>query len=285
MILFQADRFIGKGRSVGIFSGRGTLPQQLHCHDFIEIVYITSGHSIQQVDDVEYTVSRGDMIFINYAANHAFRSADGFSYINICFLPEVLSGAITRENALALLSMTAFDELREEKNGGTISFSDQEREEVEQILQAMLRENQRSDLFAAQVMENYLHILLTKMLRRSSEGLSPSSDLWQKLERHIADNLKDPLTLPSLAQKCFYNPSYFSRAFKQKMGCSLTAYIRSKRVEQAQQLLRSTDLSVDDIAVQVGYSDRSAFCHVFSKITGMTPSRYRTESKNHPHAT
>jgi len=280
MLRYEAKKYIKSGRTLGMFSLREDRPQQLHCHDFIELVYITSGSALQQVDGADYQVSRGDMLFINYGATHAFVPQDRFSYVNICFLPELLCESVTRDNALALLSLTAFDELRRERSGGMLSFSGQDREEVEFILQAMLREHQNDEPYADQILTHYLNILLTKMLRPSAQTLQKDDDLWQELERYISDNLQEPLTLELLARRCFYNPSYFSRTFKQKIGCSLSEFIREKRMAEAKRLLTETERSLDDIAALVGYSDRSAFCHVFARSVGMFPGEYR--SKNQP---
>lgn len=276
---FQSEDYIPQGKTIGIFALSQTRPEGAHGHDFIELVYITAGDSLQLVDGAEYQVRRGDLIFINYGATHAFVPKDGFRYINICFLPELLSEAITRENALALLSLTAFDELRQERNGGKLSFRDAEREEVEFILSAMLRHRQQNGLYADRILEHYLNILLTKMLQAASQALPESGDLWEELEQYIGDNLQEALSLEVLASRCFYNPSYFSRIFKQKMGCSFSEYIRDKRISEAKRLLRETDLSMEEIAVAVGYSDRSAFHHVFSRCVEMSPKEYRSKNQ------
>ena len=278
MKLFTSEKYIGTGKTVGIFTRTETRNQPFHHHDFIEIVYISSGRAIQQVNNASYEVTRGDVIFINYGSTHAFQALENFRYVNICFMPELLSNQIiSQDNALALLSLTAFDEMRKEKNGGKLSFCGKEREEVEFILDCMLRETSSVLPYCNRIQESYLSILLTKMLRKSSEVFPENQDIWSELVSYISNNLEESLTLPSLAQRCFYNPSYFSRVFKQKFGCSLTAFVRSKRIAQAQILLQETELSVDSVISKVGYNDRSAFYHIFAKETGMTPAEYRAQ--------
>ena len=49
MLRYEAKKYIKSGRTLGMFSLRVDRPQQLHCHDFIELVYITSGSALQQV--------------------------------------------------------------------------------------------------------------------------------------------------------------------------------------------------------------------------------------------
>lgn len=277
MRIFRAADYIPAG-TISIFQGAGShRREQTHSHDFIEVVYVLSGHAVQWVDGQEYPVCRGDVVFVNYGACHAFTPEADFQYINICFLPEVLCGGILRqENALALLSLTAFDELRQEKNGGKLSFAGQERTELEGLLKSMLKEYRQREPAWEQVLESFLRILFAKMLRKTlPEQEQLLQDTWQQLQAYIDTHLDRELTLSALAEKSFYNPSYFSRIFKQRFGVSLSRYLRERRIGAAMELLRTTSLSVEQIMERTGYRDRSAFYQAFSQIAGMTPAEYR----------
>lgn len=52
-------------------------------------------------------------------------------------------------------------------------------------------------------------------------------------------------------------------------------YVQTLRIEEAKQLLETTDQPLDDIAAEVGYGEPSAFRHLFRKLVGVTPSAYR----------
>lgn len=210
MRIYKSEDYIGKG-TIGIFREDQPLWQEAeHSHDFIEVVYILSGSATQWVDGEVFDVTRGDVVFINYGARHAFCPKEAFRYVNICFLPEVLSSRIINgENALALLSLTAFEELRRDKNGGRLTFRAEEREEVEFILNCMLREYSQNLPSTIQVMESYLSILFAKMLRKTrlDEDDVRVRDVWQALQAYIDENLEQKLTLAALARQSFYNPS------------------------------------------------------------------------------
>ena len=102
-----------------------------------------------------------------------------------------------------------------------------------------------------------------------------SSDLWDKLLKYIDDNLSSELSLPYLAKKCFYNPSYFSRAFKERCGVSLTKYITVRRVERAIVLLENGGMSSEKIAEAVGFASKSALYRAFLREKGVSLSDYR----------
>ncbi len=282
MKIYKSEHYIKSGKTISIKKSSQKIVEALHSHDFIEIVYVLAGKAVQRVDEANYEVERGDIIFINYGSLHAFEPCGTFEYVNICFMPEVISSAIiTQENALALLSLTAFDEMRKDKNGGKLSFFAEDRKEIEFIISKMLDEYILNLPEADRVIENYLGILLTKMLRKTlmSDAGVHIKDVWDELTEYIDENLHEELTLSSLAKKSFYNPSYFSRIFKQRFGVSFSDYIRQKRIEHAMELLRDTDLPIEDILALAGYSDRSAFYHAFSKIAGATPTEYRNKVK------
>lgn len=282
MQIFTNEKYIKDGKNVGIFRQTTQLVSVEHQHEFIEIIYILSGKAFQSVDGKEYRVKKGDIIFINYGGIHKFIPDDTFTFYNICFSPEIISDTIINaDNAFLLLSLTAFDTMRGEQNGGIISFSGKECLEIEHILAAMLEEYQNDPPFSNKILESYINILITKMLRKTQLGIDQqdTQNIWQELLEYIDRNLDADLTLPALAKKCFYNPSYFSRIFKQKFHITPTEYVSRKRIEQAVSLLSNSNLSVDEIGFKVGFSDRSTFYAAFSKITGSTPSQYRNFSE------
>ena len=273
--------YIESGSSVHVFSSsRKNRCEPEHTHDFIEIIYIASGKCVQCINGVDYDVKHGDMLFINYGSTHSFRCDEGFSYVNICFSPETMGEKlVTPDNAFSMLCLTAFDEMRQDAGGGMISFFGNERKEIEGILNAMKRERTEKQPSWGRVLENYLNILVTKMLRKTQGVLEDQSTdtVWEELSEYIDRNLGGELTLSSLAGKCFYNPSYFSRMFKEKFGTSLVEYITRKRLDLAMELLGESEMSVEEICERSGFSDRSNFYYAFSKYVGSTPSEYRKQ--------
>lgn len=278
MKVYKTEEWIERGKSMHIFSSKTSGAMPTHTHDFIEIVYVSSGAATQTVDGQAFEVQHGDMIFLNYGSTHSFDAHGEFRYINICFSPETVGQTIiTPQNAFSLLSLTAFNEMCNESGGGKISFFGGERKEIEDILSAMLREYEAKQSAWHTVMESYLNILITRMLRKTELGVRDEEigDVWRELSDFIDANLQAELTLSALASKCFYNPSYFSRAFKEKFRMSPVEYITRKRLQLAMRLLSETELSVDEILRQSGFSDRSRFYYAFSKYVGSTPSEYR----------
>lgn len=93
--------------------------------------------------------------------------------------------------------------------------------------------------------------------------------------RHIEDYLAEPLRNPTLAAHCALNEDYFIRLFRLRMGQSPMQYLMERRVDVAAQRLLFTDQSIEQIADETGFCNRSHFTRQFKKHKGMAPAHYR----------
>lgn len=87
------------------------------------------------------------------------------------------------------------------------------------------------------------------------------------------------LSVQEIARVCHMNPAYLGQLFKKRMGYSIVDYIHKVRIEQAKRLLLETDQNIDLIADQTGFKDRSYFCKIFKKKTGLSPGEYKKYKK------
>ena len=85
----------------------------------------------------------------------------------------------------------------------------------------------------------------------------------------------EPLDVATLARIAHVSEAHFIRTFRATFGETPNRYLQRRRVERAMFLLRSTDLSVTDICMAVGFSSVGTFSRVFSAIVGEPPSVYR----------
>lgn len=100
------------------------------------------------------------------------------------------------------------------------------------------------------------------------------------IEAYIQKNYSDQMMgATSIADEFKISPSYLSRIFKADMGVGIVDYIHAVRTDAAKQLLLETDLSTNDIAVKVGFSNRWVLTRVFKKVVGVTPGVFRAQKK------
>lgn len=109
--------------------------------------------------------------------------------------------------------------------------------------------------------------------RYAGRGALPEA--VRRARAFIRANAPRPLTLESIAEEACVSPGYLSRVFSARTGESVTAYIRRARIENAKDLLASSDMRVYEICRAVGYSDLRNFYKIFKDSVGMTPSEFR----------
>ncbi|AFU05659.1 helix-turn-helix transcriptional regulator [Nocardia brasiliensis] len=96
--------------------------------------------------------------------------------------------------------------------------------------------------------------------------------------RDLADRrYADPLDLDELAAAAGVSKYHFLRAFAAVYGLTPAAYLTERRIERAQDLLRSTNLTVTEVCMLVGYSSLGSFSSKFRKLVGVTPSEYQAK--------
>jgi AraC-like DNA-binding protein len=110
-------------------------------------------------------------------------------------------------------------------------------------------------------------------LPRSARGLSPF--LLRRATQYIDEHLDAKLRLPEIARVVQLSPCHFARQFKQASGFSPHQFVVRRRIMRGAELLVSTQLSLGDIALEIGCSDQSHFTTLFRKMTGMTPRAFR----------
>lgn len=95
---------------------------------------------------------------------------------------------------------------------------------------------------------------------------------------YIGIHINEKLSISELAERAGYSEYYFSRKFKQEMGCTLTEYIMREKIERAKVLLSTTNMSIMDISIELSFNSRSYFSDTFQKNTGISPGEYRKQN-------
>jgi|SRR5579872_304850 len=119
---------------------------------------------------------------------------------------------------------------------------------------------------------------------RASDNESIQKGLHAHVLKHartyIAAHYMQSLTLEQVAEQVALAPTYFSRIFKQQMGCTFVEYLTQVRLQEAKRLLRTTGMSVTEISYAVGYQSPNYLSELFRTIEGVTASAYRRDNRS-----
>jgi AraC family transcriptional regulator len=95
---------------------------------------------------------------------------------------------------------------------------------------------------------------------------------------YIQEHLSEEITLEAIANHIGISQYYFSHLFKQSMGVSPYQYVLQQRVERAKQLLKQSNLSIVEIALECGFANQTHLTKHFRNLVGLSPKAYQESS-------
>ncbi len=116
----------------------------------------------------------------------------------------------------------------------------------------------------------------TKKVHTENQSKLDKDLLLQYINIHYAENLY----LDKIAEEFNTTPKYFSNYFKKAFGINFIEYLNKIRISHAKELLKNSEITVNEIGERVGYLNPSTFTSTFKKYSGITPSEYRKSGRN-----
>jgi len=261
-----------KSASVALIPAKGSASITPHDHDFIEIVYVLSGHALHVIDDVSQRISQGNIFIIPPGHAHCIRPLEAgadfeetFSILNI-----ILDAAAAPANPLPFCGCVL-----DASKDPSLSL----------LLSLMVSEYESRASGFEKLLEDGLSMLFHLLYRLNacfSRASPPKEDIQNQyvieailyFTTHYADNL----TLDAIAAHVGLSKGYLQRLFKAYTGQTISYAISSLRIQRSCNLLITTDLNVCEIASRVGFSDTNQFHIAFKNILGITPKKYRIQN-------
>lgn len=99
-----------------------------------------------------------------------------------------------------------------------------------------------------------------------------------RILKHLHLNIESQISLKKLASEVNLSEGYISDCFKKHMGITIMKYAKKIRIDRAKVLLLTTNNSILEIGLTLGFHDQSHFHKVFKSFTGVSPSEYRNNN-------
>jgi len=117
----------------------------------------------------------------------------------------------------------------------------------------------------------------------ASEVTLRENTLYRRGIYSVADylnkNYENDISVSKMAQLCGLSVSYFTRAFREVIGCSPKKYLIKIRISKAKLLLENSDKQISEICSICGFKKQNSFTSLFKSINGLTPTEYRKNVK------
>ena len=262
-----------------------TINCPVHIHDDIEILAGERGILGVDIDGSHIVLEAGDVIIISRRVPHSTASVVPFtSYILIQFRIEKLRS----EEFEKINKYLSFILANDERKFVYLKKDNPATREIYDIIKKLQDENTDESKNYNIFIKGYMEVLLGLLYRHGvlvniedSYNKDAVNKIWPVIE-FIDKNYPYKLTLEQLSSVLNLNREYFCRIFKEATGITPIEYINYVRVLKAETLLTSTNLSITEISLDVGFASMSYFNRIFKKLKGVTPSVYKeiTYAKN-----
>lgn len=132
-----------------------------------------------------------------------------------------------------------------------------------------------SDGFCESVASGAAKEILSQMAQAVSHEKANSFVLASRIKTFICENYSEKIGNDEVAKALGYHSYYLNRVFKSCFGTTIHKALVSERIRVSKHLLSETELSIEQIALKVGFEDRRVFLSAFESVVGISPSEYR----------
>ena len=254
--------------SLRMTSGQLELPAE-SCH----IILFSGGSCTVRCEDTALLVSPGCVLLLGPGAWVVSQAGHA--------LPEMLGCGFPLTALHEMKNATGEDFLRLFAPGsqmalyGSIQWASRLRTLLEMMRSAMGEPEYPGGLYLALT----LHYVEQEHRAQSAADARPRNETVEQICAYLAANYQQKLSLTEVAARFYISPYYLSRLFRRVTGQSIVDYINARRIEAAQKLLETTELSIGSVAEQTGFASAAHFRRVFRETMGVGPLQYRKSRK------
>lgn len=244
-----------------------------HYHPYYEIYFLISGSCRMFIDHTIYYLSAGDIIMLPPDRLHqtVYGSGQPAERFTANFIPSYIDyfeAQCEGEGAASIFSRHK------------LSVPAERQSYVKKLFQEMAKETLSADCYSRIQIKSLLFQLLTFLgrcrdLDQPAQLPAPEDAVIQEAAQYIYLHHSEPLTLEAVAQNAHMSPAWFSRKFHKTVGLKFKEYLTHIRLENAEELLLTTNLTVTEVALACGFSDGNYFGDAFKKVRGMSPREFR----------
>lgn len=257
----------------------GGLFAPVHMHKDYEFHYVVSGKARVWIEDTEFVVGEGDIYFTKPYINHAeysFEDDPMISYSIECQI-DFSDGAKSKIDHFEISTMA---EIMKDiyyqpfhDGGGIVRLLDQ--------IRAANREKQfgyylRSKIMIMECIVRIMQIVAGKEELRKPNLRDDSNEMRaSSIKNYIDVNITNHVCLEDICKYVFLSGKQVNRLFYEKFGQTVAQYILDTKFELAKKMVLTTNESLENIAMQVGFTGYQQLYRVFKRKLGISPKQYR----------
>ncbi len=156
-------------------------------------------------------------------------------------------------------------------------------QQVVSLLQQMLREQERMDSYATDMLLCLMNQLLLTLLReaqgpsqklKTAHAVHAENEIIRRAQQYVGSHIREKLSVPLVARMVDVSPSYLTALFHKHLQISPGEYIRRIKLQESKQMIRENNMNFTEIAAALQYSTVHHFSRQFKEKFGITPTQY-----------
>jgi AraC family transcriptional regulator, L-rhamnose operon regulatory protein RhaS len=278
----DSRKLLKKGKLIDIRPSARFVHFPKHRHNYIEIIYMCSGHTTHIINSSsEVVLEQGDLLFLNQHTFHEILPASlNDIAINFIVLPEFFDVAfqmIEKDNVIGKFLVSTL--CQEDSEGQYLYFNGASIIPIQNLIENMVWSISNRQSNDNLINQYTMGMLFMHLLNRADLIDSGNIDRYENrlvftTLKYIEDHYKDG-TLTDLATQLNQSVYKLSRLIRSATGDNFKELLQQKRLAKSVQLLSDTNLAVSDIINAVGYDNTSYFYRIFRTAYGVSPKEYR----------
>ncbi|WP_438495752.1 AraC family transcriptional regulator [Paenibacillus sp. IHBB 3054] len=254
-----------------------------HRHEFLEVNFVYSGECRQVINGKSVILAAGEFCMMDSNVIHSIeKPGDNDIIINLLMSKRFLDiDVMKRLSGNDLMSEFLVNSIyRSQDHNDYIIFRSSANRNTRTYMEQALCEYLDPTVGSEEAMNCHIILLFTELMRDHKEsnafkrkGPTSRAPITQIIQ-YINDNYKH-VTLHSLASQFNYHPNYLSSLLKSHFGYGLMIIVQDLKIKEATMLLKYTNMTIGEIAFEVGYSNITLFYNHFKERHIVTPLAYR----------
>ncbi|MGL4737125.1 MAG: AraC family transcriptional regulator [Cellulosilyticaceae bacterium] len=248
-----------------------------HYHNAVEVSIVVEGEGYYFVEGTAIKVQKGSIILFNSLVPHAWIASEEHPAIQrtFTFFPTLLFDQEIKQSGNEL-----FKEFWEVHR---VSYTQEDAADFFYLWQQIYKEYEEKGEGYQQIIKQLIAIFLLYEVRRHRTCQNAKKKKVVHVEvdhavRYMRQNFQRNITLEEVAKAIYMHPNYLSSLFKKTYGIPFAEYMNMLKVSMATELMQTTDLDLEEIARQSGFSSVSNFYRVFKKVYNMSPGQYNKQN-------
>ena len=262
-------------------------PVGAHKNTFFELVYIVKGTGTHYVDDNKFEYDKGTLFLLLPQHVHSFKVKDLTSFLFIRFNDIYLKAQQVKNLHSSLGDWIQKLEFILQSNyhlPGCILQNINDKPLVASLVDAMIREYVNQQEFHREVVQQLVNTIITIVARNiwliNTGNTTDRKGHSTEIIRYIHEHIHSPESLKAevIANHFNISPSYIHEYFRKHTGESLQQYITGYKLKLVETRLRYSNMRMNEIVHELGFTDESHLNRVFKKHNGLSPSAFRKKS-------